>query len=82
MPANPAPHRTQTPVLQRSEAPPNAILAIQRPSISRSRMHPGVYKLAALCWAIFMAVVVLVPLALSIGGVGIGLIIRYARAAY
>jgi hypothetical protein len=114
-------------------------------------MHPAVYKLAVLCWTMFMAVfwitffvssnalfmvvvgtfyalmffgipfiftriapkvemhglslqeflrgrfeisggpiaaseallqVVLVPLALSIGGVAIGLIIRYARAAY
>ena len=124
--------------------------ALRRLSVLRSQMHPGVYKLAILCWAMFMAVfwatffissnalflvvigtvyalvnfgvpiimsrmapkpkagypsfeefirgrfdtlygpieaseallqVVLVPLALSAGGVAIGLIIRYARAA-
>ena len=30
--------------------------ALRRLSVLRSQMHPGVYKLAILCWAMFMAV--------------------------
>jgi hypothetical protein len=29
---------------------------LRRLSVCRSQMHPGVYKLAILCWAMFMAV--------------------------
>jgi hypothetical protein len=30
--------------------------ALRRLSVCRSQMHPGVFKLAILCWAMFMAV--------------------------
>lgn len=151
MQTNRAPHRPQAAVLPQNEVRARPVSAMRRLSVCRSQMHPAVYKLAVLSWAMFMAVfwitffvssnalfmvvvgtfyafmffgvpfvftriapkadlhglslgeflrgrfdtnsgpiaageallqVILVPLALSIGGVAIGLIIRSARAAY
>lgn len=151
MQTNRAPHRPQSVVLPQNETQTRPVAATRRLPVCRSQMHPGVYKLAVLCWAMFMTVfwvtffissnalfmvvvgtfyalmffgvpfvftriapkpdlhglslseflrgrfdtnsgpiagaeallqVVLVPFSLSIGGVAIGLIIRYARAGY